>query len=69
MGFRKRPLWLPVVLTSAAASIVAYHLVGSPWHVSLGAAVGVLVAAAARPSAEAQAAYDEPPADQSGEGV
>ncbi|MBN9270386.1 MAG: AzlC family ABC transporter permease, partial [Mesorhizobium sp.] len=34
LGFRKRPLWLPVVAASAAASIVAYKTVGSPWHVS-----------------------------------
>ena len=69
MGFRKRPLWLPVVLASAAASVVAYHLVGSPWHVSLGALAGIAVAAAVPPSAEARAAYDEPPAEQSGDSV
>lgn len=44
MGFRKRPLWLPVVIASAAASIVAYKTVGSPWHVSIGAIAGVLLA-------------------------
>ncbi|ESX93316.1 AzlC family ABC transporter permease [Mesorhizobium sp. LNJC403B00] len=44
MGFRKRPLWLPVVIASAAASIIAYQTVGSPWHVSVGAAAGVLLA-------------------------
>ena len=38
MGFRKRPLWLPVVAVSAVASIIAYKTVGSPWHVSIGAA-------------------------------
>lgn len=43
-GFRKRPLWLPVVVASAAASIVAYKTVGSPWHVSIGAIAGVLLA-------------------------
>jgi predicted branched-subunit amino acid permease len=52
MGFRKRPMWLPVVIASAIASVVAYQLVGSPWHVSVGAAAGVLLAAAmpVRPS-------------------
>lgn len=45
MGFRQRPLWLPVVVASAIASIVAYKFVGSPWHVSLGALAGVLFAA------------------------
>lgn len=44
LGFRKRPLWLPVVVASAAASIVAYKIVGSPWHVSIGAIAGVLLA-------------------------
>ena len=46
MGFRKRPFWLPVVLVSAAASVLAYKTVGSPWHVSLGAFAGVIFAAA-----------------------
>jgi predicted branched-subunit amino acid permease len=27
------------------ASIAAYHLVGSPWHVSIGAMAGVVLAA------------------------
>ncbi|HMM64884.1 MAG TPA: branched-chain amino acid ABC transporter permease, partial [Mesorhizobium sp.] len=40
MDFRKRPLWLPIVAVSAAASILAYKFVGSPWHVSLGALAG-----------------------------
>ncbi|MER9665348.1 AzlC family ABC transporter permease [Mesorhizobium sp. M0203] len=44
MSFRKRPLWLPVVVASAAASIIAYKTVGSPWHVSIGALAGVLLA-------------------------
>lgn len=44
MGFRKRPLWLPVVIASAVASIIAYKTVGSPWHVSIGAIAGVLLA-------------------------
>ena len=45
MSFRKRPFWLPVVLVSAAASVLAYKIVGSPWHVSLGALAGVVFAA------------------------
>ncbi len=44
IGFRGRPLWLPVVAVSAAASIAANHFVGSPWHVSIGAAAGMLFA-------------------------
>jgi predicted branched-subunit amino acid permease len=46
MGFRKRPLWLPVVIASAVASTLAYKTIGSPWHVSVGAIAGVLFAAA-----------------------
>jgi predicted branched-subunit amino acid permease len=45
MSFRKRVLWLPVVLTSGVASILAYKFVGSPWHVSLGAIAGITLAA------------------------
>lgn len=45
MGFRKRPNWFPVVAASAIVSIGAYALVGSPWHVSIGALAGVLTAA------------------------
>lgn len=44
MDFRKRPLWLPVVAVSAVASIVAYKVVGSPWHITFGALGGVLLA-------------------------
>lgn len=47
MAFRRRPLWLPVVAASAIASIIAYKTVGSPWHVSIGAIAGILVAVAA----------------------
>lgn len=50
MGFRKRPMWLPVVLVSAAASIAAYLFVGSPWHVSIGALAGVALAAGLAPA-------------------
>jgi predicted branched-subunit amino acid permease len=49
MGFRKRPFWLPVVLASAVASMLAYKFVGSPWHVSIGAVAGILLAAVAAP--------------------
>jgi predicted branched-subunit amino acid permease len=45
MGFRKRPLWLPIVLVSGVASILAYKFVGSPWHVSLGAVAGIAIGA------------------------
>ncbi len=45
MSFRKRPFWFPVVAVSAVASIIASKTVGSPWHVSIGAAAGILTAA------------------------
>ncbi|MGO4836728.1 hypothetical protein AB4144_31225, partial [Rhizobiaceae sp. 2RAB30] len=46
MGFRRRPLWLPIVVASAIASVIAFRVVGSPWHVSIGALAGVALAAA-----------------------
>ncbi|WP_437344075.1 AzlC family ABC transporter permease [Mesorhizobium marinum] len=45
MGFRKRPYWLPIVATSAVASIAAHYTIGSPWHVSVGAVAGIALAA------------------------
>ena len=49
MGFRGRPRWLPVVAVSAITSMVAYRTIGSPWHVSIGAIAGILLAAALPP--------------------
>jgi len=49
MGFRARPRWLPVVLVSAIASMLAFRIVGSPWHVTIGALAGVLLAAGLPP--------------------
>ena len=46
MGFRRRANWLPVVIVSGAVSVAAYALVGSPWHISIGAMAGVIMAAA-----------------------
>ncbi len=56
MSFRRRAFWLPVVLASGAASILAYKFVGSPWHVSLGALAGVLLAAVIGPQKKSQTA-------------
>lgn len=53
MGFRKRPSWLPVVGASALVSTAAYHLVGSPWHVTIGAVAGVMLAAVLAPAGSA----------------
>lgn len=45
IGFRRKPGFYPVVAASMLTSVAAYYLVGSPWHVSIGALCGVLVAA------------------------
>ncbi|MEM5501018.1 AzlC family ABC transporter permease [Ahrensia kielensis] len=45
MGFRKRNNWAVIVIASGAASMFAYHYVGSPWHVTIGALAGIVVAA------------------------
>lgn len=49
MSFRKRPMWIPIVIASSIVSVIAYHTIGSPWHVSIGAAAGILVAAVMAP--------------------
>lgn len=61
MGFRKRPLWLPLVVVSGVASMLAYRYVGSPWHVSLGALAGIALAAALPPKKPALAADEQTP--------
>jgi predicted branched-subunit amino acid permease len=45
VGFRRKPNFYPVVVASFIGSVLAYQFVGSPWHVSIGAIFGVLVAA------------------------
>ncbi|UXN59623.1 AzlC family ABC transporter permease [Phyllobacterium zundukense] len=44
MGFRKRDNWAAIVIASAVVSIIAYKTIGSPWHVSIGALAGILMA-------------------------
>ncbi|WOC17009.1 AzlC family ABC transporter permease [Pseudochrobactrum sp. MP213Fo] len=44
MGFRSRTNWLPIVLASSVTSVAAFFLIGSPWHVSIGAIGGIAVA-------------------------
>lgn len=51
-GFRRKPGFYPVVAASTLGSVLGFHLVGSPWHVSIGAASGVLVAALLPPPKE-----------------
>ncbi len=45
VGFRRKPGFYPVVAASMVSSMIGYYLVGSPWHVSIGAVCGVFVAA------------------------
>ena len=45
VGFRRKPGFYPVVAASMAGSVLGFYLVGSPWHVSIGAIFGVAVAA------------------------
>lgn len=49
-GFRKRANFLGVVFVSAVVSVIAQQLVGSPWHVSIGALAGVILAALLPPA-------------------
>ncbi|MBB4063571.1 AzlC family ABC transporter permease [Gellertiella hungarica] len=58
-GFRKRDNFLPVALTAAIGSILAYRYIGSPWHVSVGALAGVIVAALMPVKASAPATVEE----------
>lgn len=45
MGFRKRANWAPIVVASGVVSILAFHFIGSPWHITIGAIAGVSLAA------------------------
>ncbi|KPF42395.1 AzlC family ABC transporter permease [Rhizobium sp. AAP43] len=45
LSFRRRDNFLTIVVVSAAVSILAQHLVGSPWHISIGALAGIALAA------------------------
>lgn len=50
IGFRQSSGFYPIMLASAIGSTLAYTYVGSPWHVSLGAAAGILVAVIMAPA-------------------
>ncbi len=61
IGFRRKPGFYPVVAASMVSSMIGYYLVGSPWHVSIGAVCGVLVAALLPlPSPPISASQEEP---------
>jgi predicted branched-subunit amino acid permease len=44
VGFRRRANFYPIVMASAVGSVAAYYMVGSPWHVSIGAICGIALA-------------------------
>lgn len=46
VGFRTRRKFYPIVIISGVSSYLLYLLIGSPWHISLGAMCGVIAAAA-----------------------
>jgi predicted branched-subunit amino acid permease len=62
MGFRKRPLWLPLVIVSGGVALLAVKYVGSPWHVSIGAAAGIVFAACMPPKNVPEETTAETPA-------
>jgi Predicted branched-chain amino acid permease (azaleucine resistance) len=51
LGFRKRSNFLLITVASALSSVLAHVYIGSPWHVSIGAVVGIALAAALPPKA------------------
>jgi predicted branched-subunit amino acid permease len=53
LGFRKRSNFLLIVLVSGGVSVLAQHIVGAPWHISIGAIAGVALAALLPPKTQA----------------
>ncbi|MFP3920884.1 MAG: AzlC family ABC transporter permease [Dichotomicrobium sp.] len=51
VGFRQLPAWLPVVVTSAAVSVLTYQVLPAPWYVIVGGLSAVALAAILAPSA------------------
>jgi predicted branched-subunit amino acid permease len=45
LGFRKRSNFMLIVVVSGLVSVLAQHLVGAPWHISIGALAGIALAA------------------------
>lgn len=67
MGFRERYGWLPVVLVSGSAALIAFWMIGPPWHVACGAFAGILYAAWRGKPKDLMAL--SPDTNQSGEGA
>lgn len=44
LGFRRRSMFMPVVLASGLVSVLVERSIGAPWHISLGALAGIAVA-------------------------
>lgn len=63
LGFRRRRNWLPVVLASGIGAVAAYRFIGSPWHVSIGALVGIAVAVILADTRPTRGAADNGKAD------
>ena len=59
MGFRHRTNWLIIVLSSGITSVVLYGTLGSPWHITLGALPGIILAAVLAKPAEKEEVSDD----------
>ena len=44
-GFHRRPNFAPVLIISVVTSLAAFFTIGSPWHISIGGVMGLLLAA------------------------
>lgn len=59
MGFRASSNFLIVMVVSAIGSSLAFHFVGSPWHVSIGGLAGIFVAVLLPPKKSALPSANE----------
>lgn len=59
MGFRSRANWLTVVLVSGVVSALVYKWIGAPWHITLGALAGIVLAAVIGKPANQEKRSDE----------
>jgi predicted branched-subunit amino acid permease len=70
MSFRSRTNWLPIVTASSVTSVIAYFLIGSPWHVTIGAIGGIAVAVIiAKPAVGRETVITLDDADKNGKGA
>lgn len=59
VGFRRVPAWLPVIITSAGISALAYQFLPAPWFVIAGGLAGVCIAALTAPGSASETAEAE----------